>query len=119
VLEDHAQDDALQWAMNEIDPIVRRYAPDVIIFVCGADGHVGTPQNIIPTAGAAFTYSEYDATARRVREWAEEFCVGRILMTGAGGYQPLDHTPRIWANTAMGLAGIRQAQHTGGIENVE
>ena len=118
-LEDHAQDDALEWAMNEVDPIVRRYAPDVIIFVCGADGHVGTPQNMIPTASTAFTYSGFDAAARRVREWAEEFCAGRILMTGAGGYQPLDHTPRIWANTAMRLAGIRHAQHTGGKENVE
>jgi len=98
VVEDHAQDDAMQWAMNEIDPIVRRYAPDVIIFVCGADGHVGTPQNMIPTAGAAFTYSGFDATARQVREWADEFCAGRILMPSAGGYQPLDHTPRIWAN---------------------
>ena len=111
VLEDYAQDDALQWAMNEIDPIVRRYAPDVIIFVCGADGHVDTPQHLIPTAGAAFTYSGFDATSRRVREWAEEFCAGRILMTSAGGYQPLDHTPRIWANTAMRLAGTRQAPH--------
>jgi acetoin utilization protein AcuC len=98
VLEDHAQDDALEWAMNEIDGLVRRYTPGVIVFVVGADGHVGTPQNMIPTAGAAFTYSGFDGTARRVRKWADEFCAGRILMTSAGGYQPLDHTPRIWAN---------------------
>ena len=111
VLEDRPIDESLQWAMNEIDPIVRRYAPDAIIFVCGADGHVDTPQHLIPTAGAAFTYSGFDATSRRVREWAEEFCAGRILMTSAGGYQPLDHTPRIWANTAMRLAGIRHAPH--------
>ncbi len=107
VLEDRPIDESLQWAMNEIDPIVRRYAPDVIVFVVGADGHVGTPQNMIPTADASYTYSGFDATDRRVREWADEFCGGRILMTGAGGYQPLDHTPRIWANTAMRLGGNR------------
>lgn len=107
VLEDSPDDESLQWALNQTDELVRRYQPHVLIYVCGADGHAGTPQHMIPTANASFTYSGYDAAARRVRDWADEFCQGRILMTSAGGYQPLDHTPRIWANTAMRLAGIR------------
>lgn len=119
VLEDCPFDESLEWAMNEIDGLVRKYDPDVIVFVVGADGHLETPQHMIPTADASYTYSGFDAAARRIREWADQFCSGRILMTSAGGYQPLDHTPRIWANTAMRLAGTRQAHLTEGIENVQ
>ncbi len=107
VLKDGADDESLQWAMDGIDGLVRKYTPDVIVFVVGADGHVGTPQDFMWTADASYTYTGFDAAADRVRAWADEFCAGRVLMTSAGGYQPLDHTPRIWANMAMRLAGVR------------
>jgi len=106
VLEDAANDESLRNALDAVDSIVREYKPDVIIFVGGADGHEGT-SNVLYTANASYTYSGFDAAACRIRDWADEFCDGRVLMTTAGGYQPLDHTPRIWANMAMRLAGVR------------
>lgn len=108
VLEEHAGDDALEWAADGIDAIVRQYRPDVIIFVVGADGHQGTTQQgVMPTGYCSYTYAGFDYMAERVRGWADEFAEGRILMTGAGGYQGLDHTPRIWANVALKLAELR------------
>jgi acetoin utilization deacetylase AcuC-like enzyme len=106
VLEDAADDDSLHNALDAVDSIVREYKPDVIIFVGGADGHVGT-SDVLDTANASFTYRGFDAAADRIHAWAEEFGSGRVLMTTAGGYQPLDHTPRIWANMALILAGVR------------
>jgi acetoin utilization deacetylase AcuC-like enzyme len=59
------------------------------------------------TGFGSYTYAGFDAFASRVRGWADELTDGRILMTGAGGYQGLDHTPRIWANMIQVLAGLR------------
>jgi acetoin utilization deacetylase AcuC-like enzyme len=108
VLEEYAGDDALGWAADGIDDIIRREKPDVVIFVAGADGHEGTHESeLMDTGFGSYTYAGFDAFASRVRGWADELTDGRILMTGAGGYQGLDHTPRIWANVVQALAGLR------------
>ncbi len=108
VVEPHAGDDALAWAADGIDTIIRAEMPDVIIFVVGADGHEGTTESdAMETNYASYTYGAFNMFAARVRNWADELTNGRILMTGAGGYQGKDHTPRIWANVVEVLAGIR------------
>ena len=107
-LPHYASDDALAWAADGIDDIIRREKPDVVIFVAGADGHQGTQEaNLMDTGFGSYTYAGFDTFAGRVRGWADELTGGRILMTGAGGYQGLDHTPRIWANMIQVLAGLR------------
>jgi acetoin utilization deacetylase AcuC-like enzyme len=107
-LPHYSRDDALAWAADGIDDIIRLEKPDVVIFVAGADGHQGTHEaGLMVTGFGSYTYAGFDAFARRVRGWADELAGGRILMTGAGGYQGLDHTPRIWANMIQVLAGLR------------
>jgi acetoin utilization protein AcuC len=91
-----AGDEVLLGLLNgEIEEVVKRYKPDVILLAAGADGHGGT-SNLGSTNN--YTYEGFTHAATKVAEWANSYSQGRVLIGGAGGYQPLDHTPRIWAN---------------------
>ncbi len=35
---------------------------------------------------------------------SKKHCQGRVLVGGAGDYQPFTHTPRIWANVVKEIA---------------
>ena len=85
-------DEAFKWAIDLIAEKVDEYQPDVILLAAGADGHEGEHW------GLKYTYEGYEYAAKKVAELAAEHCKGRVLIGGAGGYQPLSHTPRIWAN---------------------
>lgn len=85
-------DSAFAWAIDEIAEKVAEYQPDVILLATGADGHEGEHW------GLKYTYDGYRYAAKRVAELAALYADGRVLIGGAGGYQPFTHTPRIWAN---------------------
>lgn len=87
-------DEALLWALGEAAEIIREYKPGVILLATGADGH-GGESNL--GSSNAFTYRGFEQAADLVAELANECSDGRVLIGGAGGYQPLNHTPRIWA----------------------
>ena len=40
----------------------------------------------------------YEDAAATVGRIASAYADGRVLIGGAGGYQPFDHTPAIWAS---------------------
>jgi acetoin utilization protein AcuC len=88
-------DDALEWALNEMDAVVADYRPGVILLAAGADGHGGV-NNLGSTN--TYTYAGFERAAHRVAGWASHYAESKVLIGGAGGYQPLNHTPRIWAN---------------------
>jgi acetoin utilization protein AcuC len=90
-------DDAFKWAMDEAAAVIRQYQPDVILLAAGADGH-GGKNNLGVTN--AYSYEGFNYAAQVVAELAKKYSQGRVLIGGAGGYQPLDHTPEIWANVA-------------------
>jgi acetoin utilization deacetylase AcuC-like enzyme len=50
-----------------------------------------------------YSYEGYSYAAKKVAELAEKHCERRVLIGGAGGYQPLTHTPRIWANVVRAI----------------
>jgi acetoin utilization deacetylase AcuC-like enzyme len=85
-------DEAFAWAIDDIDEKLAEYKPDVILLATGADAHEGEYW------GLKFTYEGYAYAAQKVAEWANLYSEGRVLIGGAGGYQPHTHTPRIWAN---------------------
>ena len=87
-------DDAFRWAIDEAVKVIEAYKPDVILVAAGADGHQGA--NNLGVSNQ-YTYAGFEYAATRIGELAREFCDGRVLIGGAGGYQPLDHTPEIWA----------------------
>jgi acetoin utilization protein AcuC len=100
-MERDAGDEAFRWAIDEAIEVIRDYKPDTLLLAIGADAHGG---QMLGTAGTNVTYDGFDYAAARVREIADELGVTGIVMGGAGGYQPLDHTPRIWANVVKRIA---------------
>jgi acetoin utilization deacetylase AcuC-like enzyme len=86
-------DDGLRWAMDEAAAVIDAYKPDVILLAAGADGHAGI-NNL--GVNSNFSYEGFVNAAKIVGALARKHSQGRVLIGGAGGYQPLDHTPEIW-----------------------
>jgi acetoin utilization protein AcuC len=93
-IESEDGDDALAWAIAGAEEIIERYQPDVILLAAGADGHNGV--NNLQLSNR-YSYAGFDAAAEMVARQAAKHSRGRVLIGGAGGYQPFDHTPEIWA----------------------
>jgi acetoin utilization protein AcuC len=87
-------DDGLRWAMDEAAAVIDAYKPDVILLAAGADGHAGI-NNL--GVNSNFSYEGFVNAAKIVGALARKHSKGRVLIGGAGGYQPLDHTPEIWS----------------------
>jgi acetoin utilization protein AcuC len=79
-------------AMQDIELLADEIQPDVILLATGADAHHSDP-----LSGLNFDYPGYRAAAKIVGEIANKHAKGRVLIGGAGGYQPLTHTPQVWA----------------------
>jgi len=87
-----ADDDHFISAINEIEKLADEYKPDIILLATGADAH-----ETDPLSSTKFTYDGYQYAAKAVARIAAKHTEGRVLIGGAGGYQPHTHTPRIWA----------------------
>ena len=85
-------DHDLVASVSEALAIASDYSPDVILLAIGADGH-----RTDPLGALAFDYPGYKEVSEMVAEFAKSHCKSRVLIGGAGGYQPLDHTPEVWA----------------------
>jgi acetoin utilization deacetylase AcuC-like enzyme len=91
-LDPASGDDAFMAAMGEIETLADKIKPDVVLLATGADAHRTDPLSTLN-----FDYYGYDFAARTVGRIASSYSQGRVLIGGAGGYQPFDHTPAIWA----------------------
>jgi acetoin utilization protein AcuC len=89
-LQTGSGDDAFAWAIDEVVKRAETYAPDVILIATGADGHEGE------NWGIKYTLDGYKYAAEKVAGLAEKLG-SKVLIGGAGGYQPYTWTPRIWA----------------------
>jgi acetoin utilization protein AcuC len=78
-------------ALDEVEDVVNMYEPDIILLAAGADGHEGE------SWGIKYTFEGYLESARRIADMANKHTRGRVLIGGAGGYQPESWTPAIWA----------------------
>ena len=87
-------DDVFKAAIDRAAELIDQYQPDVILLAAGADGHegVGNLGSIANYTKAGFKYA-----AEMIASKANEYSQGRVLIGGAGGYQPLKETPETWA----------------------
>jgi len=87
-------DEVFMDFIDEAKEIIEHYKPDVILLAAGADGHTGA--NLI---GVDSNYTEkgFQYAAEMVAGMAIKHSEGRVLIGGAGGYQPLKETPETWA----------------------
>jgi acetoin utilization protein AcuC len=91
-LDPASGDDEFRRAMGEIEQLADKLKPDVVLLATGADAHKSDPLSTLQ-----FDYPGYEDAASTVGRIASAYSEGRVLMGGAGGYQPFDHTPEIWA----------------------
>jgi acetoin utilization protein AcuC len=87
-------DDVFKAAIDASEQIIDGYAPDVILLAAGADGHTGTG-NLGEIAN--YTAEGFAYAAAMIARQAAKHSQGRVLIGGAGGYQPLKETPETWA----------------------
>jgi acetoin utilization protein AcuC len=93
-----AGDKEFKAAMEDIREIAAEYKPDVILLATGADAHISDPLSTLN-----FDYDGYSYAASVVADIAREHSDSRVLIGGAGGYQPHTHTPRIWAQVVTDI----------------
>ena len=87
-------DDRFKTYIDAAAAIIDEYRPDVLLLAAGADGHTGVG-NLGSIAN--YTADGFRYAAEMVAAKALEHCDGRVLIGGAGGYQPLKETPETWA----------------------
>jgi acetoin utilization protein AcuC len=78
---------------------LREFQPTVLLIAAGADGH-----ETDPLSSLRYTLEGYQRVARGLARAAADLGATRILVGGAGGYQPDDVTPLVWATFVNTLA---------------
>jgi acetoin utilization deacetylase AcuC-like enzyme len=64
-----------------VEPVVRRYRPQLILVSCGFDAHY-----VETIAGMSLSVDGYSELAQRLCSLADELCDGRIVFALEGGY---------------------------------
>ncbi len=76
-----SRDDVFFNAWDQMEEFIRTYAPEIIILQAGADSIDGDPITHL-----RFSPQAHGHAAKRLCRLAEEFCDGKIIATGGGGY---------------------------------
>ena len=83
---------------NEVEIHLHKFAPEFVLFQCGADGLKGDPLAHLNYSPAVHAYA-----ARRLRSFANRFSKGRLMAFGGGGYD-LPNLSRAWTAVLNELA---------------
>ncbi|TFF88717.1 MAG: acetoin utilization protein AcuC [Promethearchaeota archaeon] len=90
------------WAFKEIiPPILKAFNPDIIVMQCGVDTHYTDP---LPSL--LFTTNTYAERIKIVHGLVHEFCDGKWIALGGGGYSPFV-VARAWTIFLAEMAGIK------------
>jgi len=92
-LEAGAGDRELDSAASDFVLFAERFMPEMIFIAMGADGHESDPLS-------SLNYTT-EGMVQAVRDIRRGFPEVPILLGGAGGYQPDDVTPEVWARMAL------------------
>lgn len=98
--EDESFLDIYRAAMTEITDF---FKPDVILTQNGADAHYFDP--LTHLYGTMNLYKEIPRVAREI---ANEYCGGRWIGVGGGGYDIWRVVPRAWAHLWIEMSGQKQ-----------
>ena len=71
----------LQHFEQGLETIAKTFTPDLILLSAGFDGHVADPLGHL-----LLTDKEYAAMTKRLKEWAQADCHGRLVSCLEGGY---------------------------------
>ena len=84
-----------------VPPLVRAFAPQVLVTQHGCDSHV-----LDPLAHMALSLDAQRASYEALHDLAHEHCDGRWVATGGGGHELVDVVPRAWSHL-VGIAAHR------------
>ncbi len=90
-----------------VPPLVREFAPDVLVTQQGCDAHTEDP-----LAHLMLTVDGQRASYLALHDLAHEVCEGRWLATGGGGYAVVDVVPRAWTHLLAVVGGAPLAPET-------
>ncbi|QBR92537.1 acetoin utilization protein AcuC [Nocardioides euryhalodurans] len=83
-----------------VPPVVREFAPEVLVTQHGCDSHIEDP-----LAHLMLTVDGQRATYLALHELAHEVCGGRWVATGGGGYSLVEVVPRAWTHLLAIVGG--------------
>ena len=83
-----------------VPPLVREFAPDVLVTQHGCDSHIEDP-----LAHLMLTVDGQRAAYLALHDLAHEVCDGKWVVTGGGGYAVVDVVPRSWTHLLAIVGG--------------
>ena len=83
-----------------VPPLVREFAPDVLVTQHGCDSHMSDP-----LAHLMLSVDGQRAAYQTLHDLAHEVTGGRWVVTGGGGYAIVEVVPRAWTHLLGELAG--------------
>lgn len=83
-----------------VPPLVREFAPDIMVTQHGCDSHMDDP-----LTNLMLSVDGQRASYLALRDLAEEVCAGKWVATGGGGYAVMDVVPRAWAHLMAIVSG--------------
>ena len=83
-----------------VPPLLRQFRPQVLVSQHGADTH-----RLDPLAHLELSIDAQRAAHAAIHALAHEVAGGRWLLTGGGGYVPLEVVPRSWTHLLAEAAG--------------
>lgn len=85
-----------------VEPLIRAFAPDVLVTQLGCDTHATDP-----LAHLALTVDDMAEIYARIHRLSHEVAGGRWVATGGGGYQLVAVVPRAWTLAFAEMTGRR------------
>ncbi|CAN5139873.1 acetoin utilization protein AcuC [soil metagenome] len=83
-----------------VPPLVREFAPDILVTQHGCDSHIEDP-----LAHLMLTVDGQRVSYESLHDLAHEVCGGKWVATGGGGYAVVEVVPRAWAHLLGIVAG--------------
>lgn len=85
-----ANDDLFKQVWPKVEDYLRQYKPDFILFQCGADSIEDDP-----ITHMAYSETSHAYATQQLCKLADEFCGGKLLAMGGGGYNH-DNIAKTW-----------------------
>ncbi|MGH3365427.1 MAG: acetoin utilization protein AcuC [Nocardioidaceae bacterium] len=90
-----------------VPPLVREFAPDILVTQHGCDSHIEDP-----LAHLMLTVDGQREAYVALHDLAHEVCEGKWVVTGGGGYAVVDVVPRAWTHLLAIVGGAPLDPHT-------
>ena len=101
-----ADNDLFMKLWPRAEAFIRKSKPEFVLIQCGADSIDGDP-----ITHMAYTESVHEYAVSRICDIANEYCGGRVVAMGGGGYN-LDNIAKTWTAVVSALIGTDSSGET-------